>query len=282
MLGGCASDPGAASRAWGDLAVAAERTPVEYRLQLASTATADEEVDLWADSENALPEEWDPLELVNRLLFAINQTIDLVLIRPLAVTYSFWVPVELQDVVRDFTRNIRGPVIFFNDVFQGSWDRADTTATRFLVNTTVGVGGLFDVAKTWGYEYHDEDFGQTLGTYGAGPGPYLVLPLLGPSSLRDASGRVVDTVIDPFTWLLPTSVGVSITASRGIDTRARLLDTLDELERDSVDFYARLRSLYLQSRANDIRNGAAADDIPAPGLSGGTGLQTGAVKAEPR
>lgn len=276
MLGACASDPTTAQRAWGDVAVSAHDAPAAVRLQLAATDSAtDSEEDLWFDSENdAGAEEWDPLEGVNRFLFAINEMLDVVIFRPLAVTYSFWLPVEVQDAVRDATRNIRGPVIFLNDLFQGSWERAETTGTRFLINSTIGIGGLLDPATDWGYEYHDEDFGQTLGVWGAGPGPYLVLPIFGPSSARDGTGRLVDILINPFTYVLPQAASLGIAGARGIDARARFLETGDELKRDSVDFYARIRSLYLQSRENDIRNGEIDEGVPAPGLSDEGGEQT--------
>jgi phospholipid-binding lipoprotein MlaA len=133
---------------------------------------------------------------------------------------------------------------------------------RFGINSTLGLAGLIDVADSFGYGYHSEDFGQTLGVYGAQPGPYLVLPLFGPSSVRDAIGRGVDSLIDPWSYVLnaadveeDTEILLTRRALGGIDTRARNIETVEELKRDSVDFYARVRSLYLQLRRSKIKDG---------------------------
>lgn len=112
----------------------------------------------------------DPLEFVNRFTFAFNDMVDTMVLQPAAATYRFLVPDPVQDGVRNVLRNLNGPVIFANDLFQGELDRAGDTAMRFLINSTIGLAGIFDVASEWGYEYHDEDFGQTLGTWGVGEG----------------------------------------------------------------------------------------------------------------
>jgi len=211
----------------------------------------------------------DPLETVNRFMFAFDLTLDVFILKPAAATYRFLLPVVVRDSVRNVIRNLRSPVVLANDLFQGEMERAETTTMRFLINSTVGVLGLIDVADGWGYPHHDEDFGQTLAVHGAGEGFYLVLPIFGPSSLRDGAGLVVDTFLDPLTYvgriydiedelLVRTAVG-------GIDTRSRNIEAIDDLQRDSIDFYARIRSLYRQSRANDIRNGAS-DDSQTSGL----------------
>lgn len=218
----------------------------------------------------------DPLELMNRFTFAFNDMVDTMVLQPAAATYRFLVPDPVQDGVRNVLRNLNGPVILANDLFQGELDRAGDTAMRFLINSTIGLAGIFDVASEWGYEYHDEDFGQTLGTWGVGEGFYLVLPILGPSSLRDATGLVVDSVMDPWPYVLDhfdvvddtTNSWISIgrRGLEGIDLRARNIETVEAIKQDAVDYYARMRTLYRQNREAQINNGEV-DDIPIPGLS---------------
>jgi phospholipid-binding lipoprotein MlaA len=219
-----------------------------------------------SDDSLALEEDFDPFEIVNRFVFAINEAIDFAVLQPVATTYEFILPQVVRDSVRNVTRNLKAPVIFLNEMWQGQEERASTTFVRFLINSTLGLAGLFDVAGSWGYAYHEEDFGQTLGSYGAGPGPYLVLPLFGPSTLRDAIGLGVDTLLDPWPYVLDAAevekdkeilLGRRIAA--GVDLRARNLDTVADLKRDSVDFYARIRSLYLQNRRALIDDRADTD-----------------------
>ncbi len=212
----------------------------------------------------------DPLEIPNRFIFAFNQALDFAIFHPAAVLYRKVVPQQGRDALRNFLRNLRAPVILANDLLQGELDRAGTTAWRFAINSTAGVLGLFDVADDMGYAYHDEDFGQTLGVHGTGAGFYIVLPLLGPSNVRDATGLVVDHFMDP--WLyVADEYGkeewlVARLALSGLDRRARNIETLNEIERDAIDFYARIRSLYGQYRENLINNGAV-DSIMEPNAS---------------
>jgi len=211
----------------------------------------------------------DPLEILNRFIFAFDLTLDVFIFKPAAATYRFLLPVEVRDSVRNVIRNLRSPVVLANDLFQGEMERAETTVMRFLINTTVGVLGILDVADGWGYPHHDEDFGQTLAVHGAGEGAYLVLPIFGPSSIRDGIGLGVDIFLDPLTYV-GRIYGVenelmARTVVGGVDTRSRNIEAIDDLHRDSIDFYARIRSLYRQTRANDIRNGAG-DENQAPGL----------------
>ena len=215
-------------------------------------------------------DENDPIELFNRFSFAFNLALDTVIFKPAAATYRFLLPSEVRDSVQNFFRNLSTPVVLANDLFQGEMDRAGDTFMRFVINSTIGVLGLFDVAADMGYPYHDEDFGQTLAVHGAGEGAYLVIPIFGPSSIRDGIGKLVDTFLDPLTyvgqyydvddWLLARTV------LSGIDTRSRHIDELDDLKRDSIDFYARIRSLYRQKRQNDINNGEFDGETPTPGL----------------
>ena len=201
----------------------------------------------------------DPLEPMNRYFFEVNQFLDEILLKPFAGWYHLALPDPAEDGVRNFLRNLKSPVYLANDLFQGEWDRAGTTAARFVINSTIGIGGIIDVASMMDLKYHEEDFGQTLAVYGTGEGPYLHLPIIGPSNPRDATGRLVDYALDPLTWVgYIYDVSYINTARAGldaIDTRARNLEAIDELKKGSVDFYATVRSLYRQRRNDLIKNG---------------------------
>lgn len=209
----------------------------------------------------------DPFEGGNRVMFGANQVLDKVLLRPVSVVYRGVLPDFAQDGVRNFMNNLNAPVIFANDLLQGETDRAGVTLARFGINSTIGLGGLFDVASEFDLPYHDEDFGQTLGTWGLGEGPYLYFLVMGPTNVRDLTGFVVDRGLDPLTYVNWGDdeleyAPIARTALNVIDLRARNIDTLDEIERSSVDYYASIRSLYRQSRADAIRNGAPSKDLP--------------------
>jgi len=223
------------------------------------------------DTEETPSEANDPFEPANRVVFEINMALDRVILKPTAQVYDFITPGFVQSGVTNFFRNLDGPNIFVNDLLQGEVDRAGTTGARFLINSTVGVAGLWDPATEFGLDRHSEDFGQTLAVWGFGEGPYLYLPLLGPSNPRDLTGFMVDrTVLNPF-WYLddyaddeePNSdldtyfdeYDHYLTVLNIVNVRAQNLGTLEEIERTSVDFYASIRSLYRQSREGAIRNG---------------------------
>jgi len=201
----------------------------------------------------------DPLEGLNRAIFAFNDVFYSYLLGPVAEAYNV-LPVEARTVVGSFLSNLRGPVVFFNDLLQGEFERAGTTLVRFGINSTVGFAGMADVASSFGYEKHTEDFGQTLAVWGTGEGFYLVLPFLGPSNPRDAVGQyVVDPLMDPFTIYLDNTDQEEWTYGRigatAVHEFASVKGELEELKRTSVDFYAAVRSLYRQRRAADIANG---------------------------
>lgn len=205
----------------------------------------------------------DPIEPLNRYVFAFNQGVDTVVFRPLAVWYRIVVPEPLRLAVRNGYNNANLPWIFINELLQGEYARARITSTRFLINTTLGVGGLLDWATVWGYPQHYEDFGLTLArVFGMGEGPYLVLPLLGPSNVRDGVGRVVDSVGDPLAWILPFPGGIVRAGVEAVDQRAQNIETLDELQRGSLDFYATIRSVIRQRREAEINRGAIGNDLP--------------------
>lgn len=200
----------------------------------------------------------DPLEPMNRVIFDFNQAVDKALLKPLAQGYRAAVPEFGRDRVSSFLDNLRAPLIFINDLLQGEPDRAVQTLMRFAFNSSFGIGGLFDLADEGGIDKHNEDLGQTFAVWGIPEGPYLVLPILGPSNPRDALGIAGEIVADPFNiwwddagaeWAIWTRAGIS-----GVEKREKLLDVLDDVERTSIDYYSALRSLYRQRRDSEIRN----------------------------
>lgn len=207
----------------------------------------------------------DPYEPFNRAMLDFNLAIDKAVVRPITSVYLETVPDSLQDNVHNFLENLRSPVIFANDLFQGKLGRAGITLTRFIMNSTIGLLGFNDFATESGIEKHDEDFGQTLAAWDIDAGPYLVLPLFGPSSSRDAFGLVGDILLDPFTWLAPTEVRLVRTMATTIDKRSQKFDQINDLEENSLDFYSAVRSLYRQKRLNEIRDGSPTANKPAPG-----------------
>ena len=235
--------------------------PVLSVLLLAACATPP------AGDDAAFDEINDPLEPMNRAVFSFNQFVDGLLFRPLALLYRDLLPSGVRDSVGGVLETLRTPVTLANDLLQGSADRAAETVGRFAVNATVGLGGIIDVASDLGMAGHSEDFGQTLAVWGSGEGLYLMLPLFGPSNPRDAIGLAADTFLDPLSYYADTEILVARTGVRGVDERAAVVDSIDEIERTSIDYYATLRSLYRQHRADQIRNGAPAPVIPIPSIS---------------
>jgi len=210
----------------------------------------------------------DPFELPNRFIFAFNRAVDMAVLRPAAVFYRDWAPAPVKRGTRNVLDNLNEPVTAFNEFFQGDPVRAGTTLARFVINSTVGILGIFDVATELGIEHTKEDFGQTLGVWGKGyeGGPYLMLPLLGPSNPRDAIGLVVDYFWDPFNIafnkLDVEYLGYIRAGLSAVDGRSRTIEVLDDLERNSLDYYAAIRSAYRQRRAAEIRNEGTAGGKP--------------------
>jgi phospholipid-binding lipoprotein MlaA len=206
----------------------------------------------------------DPLEPFNRVVFEVNNFLDSLLLEPLARIYRGVTPQFFRDAVNNFLDNLNTPVVLANDILQGEPYRAEKTIGRFMLNTIMGVGGLVDVGGILGMpERHKEDFGQTLAVYGVGPGPYLVLPLLGPSNPRDAFGFVVDFAFDPLTFVAPTDIALARFGTETLTFREENIEAFDEVKRSSIDLYAATRTLARQLRATEIRNGAPPplDDI---------------------
>lgn len=201
----------------------------------------------------------DPLEPMNRQIFAFNNLFDEAILEPTARLYRMWGPPDIRDGISNFVTNWREPVTLVNDVLQAEPKRAGTSFSRFLINSTFGLLGTFDTASNWGIKGHNEDFGETFAVWGIPEGPFIILPFLGPSNARDFSGFVVDFFFDPVSmWLSHknwTYVRYGRLALRGLIYREENLETLDDLSKSSTDFYATIRSSYRQLRLYDINNG---------------------------
>jgi phospholipid-binding lipoprotein MlaA len=208
----------------------------------------------------------DPFEPFNRAALKRNAVFDRYLINPTLNLYFLVVPEPGRRGVRNFLGNLSLPTIFVNDLLQGEASRAGHSVWRLVINSTLGLGGFLDPASKVGIPRHGEDFGQTLAVWGVGEGPYLVLPFIGPSNPRDATGMAADLLIDP-TNHIPFKQHIWWDAGRIyftlLDLKGQSYETLQGIQRNSVDYYSSLRSLYRQMRAEQIRNGRkTAEDLP--------------------
>lgn len=204
----------------------------------------------------------DPLEKYNRKIFAFNDAFDRYFLEHVAKEYRKLLPKPVRNVVRNFLTNLSLPVCTINSLLQGKGNNSLASFSHFLINTTIGIGGLFDIAGHKGIIYQQEDFGQTLGHYGVKSGPYIIIPFLGPSSGRDIGGLVLDSAISPTQLNILQFGGESdlikqdhrlvIAGMSGIDKRESLIDVIDDVRKDSFDLYATLRSAYIQKRQSDI------------------------------
>jgi phospholipid-binding lipoprotein MlaA len=199
---------------------------------------------------------WDPLEPGNRVVFCFNELADKFAIGPVADVYAFLMPDPGERAVRRMFRNLSEPVSFVNHMLQFHPQPAGQTFVRFVVNSSVGVAGMFDVANKIGLPPRPTDFGGTLYRFGAPAGPYLVLPLFGPTNARDTIGDVVDGGVMPQSYLLSTTIQLILTTGNGITARAEAAEALDALRDGAVDFYAALRSAYYFNRESELRGGA--------------------------
>jgi len=201
----------------------------------------------------------DPLQPFNRAMFTFNDVVDRAVFRPLAVGYRAVLPQPVRNGVNNFFNNLRAPTTLLNDILQGKPQRAQETINRFLVNSTIGLLGFVDIATRIGFPKHQEDYGQTLAVWGVPAGPYIVLPLLGPSTLRDAVGKVPEFYIaDPLWEPDDTAVTIARFGVRAVDIRSRLLD-LDRVIKMQVDPYLFFRETYLQNRQRAILDGVQPD-----------------------
>jgi len=197
----------------------------------------------------------DPAESINRHIYSFNTGLDKVVLKPVAHGYQAVVPTWGRDRVTSFFKNLTEPVTFVNSILQGDSQNAFHSFWRFTINSTLGIGGFGDISHLAGLDEKPKDFGQTLGVYGASPGPYIELPIIGPSSGRDTIGRVVDVFTDPFTYFMTYPEAAGYYTVDLISTRSDSLSFTDKIERTSLDPYATYRSLYIQYRQNAIHDG---------------------------
>lgn len=210
----------------------------------------------------------DPLEPTNRVFYTINNGIDTVLLRPLAIAYRAVLPETVRSHTHNLLTNLGMPVQLFNDILETKPRRAGDTLMRFLLNTTAGVGGIFDVATDLGWPDHDADGGITFALWGIPNGPYLFLPIFGPSSPREASGMGLDYAMNPFSWIgngtTVTALGYSKTGLDALDQRSRVIDDLDKITSQALDPYATIRSLYRQRRDSQVQTVREDNEATVP------------------
>jgi phospholipid-binding lipoprotein MlaA len=255
-----------------DASQTADRLPVPP-LSARQVPAQDELFDPFAKADEGTGEEYDPWEPMNVNIFEFNRQMDRFVLKPVAKGYNFLLPDWVQISISNFYYNLRFPPRFFNNVFQGKFKGAGIEVGRFLVNTTLGGAGLIDAAKDMGLETPEEDMGQTLGSYGVKPGPYLVLPFLPPFTVRDFTGFVGDIFLNPINWLVApiievknvpsviphknrtttTIVQFSARVEEIVNERSRNLEKFEGVEEATLDLYTAVRNAYLQKRAREIR-----------------------------
>ena len=213
---------------------------------------------------------FDPLEPINRAIFNFNNVADKIILEPTAKGYRK-LPAPVQKGIGNFLNNLKLPLVVVNQFLQGQIQNASNSTGRFLINSTIGLFGLVDVADKIGLEQTQEDFGQTLAKWGIGDGFYIVLPIFGPSNLRDVSGMILTYSTDPVnayaisqneTWFLPVR-----TTSNAIDQRSKIIDEVNALRNNSLDYYAAVRSSYYQNRKAAILNTDDNEQTPLPLIS---------------
>ena len=205
-------------------------------------------------------DENDPIEPFNRAIFSFNNGLDEYLLEPVAKGYDYVFPTPVKTGVNNFFENLGWPLYFVSDILQFKFTQAAEHTGRFLVNTTAGVGGLIDVAKEIGLPRHYEDIGTAVGDWGVGEGPYLVLPFLGPSNVRDGLSRIPQTFLNPIFYVdnIPVTTGLFVTDL--VDTRRTLIDAIDAGKKGSLDYYAFVRNSYRQRRLALIYDGNIPED----------------------
>ena len=212
----------------------------------------------------------DPFEPVNRAVFQFNTAADQAVVGPAARAYARVAPDPARRGVRNVFNNLNRPVVLANTLLQGDFERSSDVLLSFITDTTFGLGGLFALAEANGVAQHQEDFGQTLAVWGLGEGPYIMLPLIGPSNLRDGAGRFADRYPHPFNWnedFSQSGEAWTLRSLNGLRLRADAETAFAALDRTAIDPYVQMRSAYRQMRADQIRNGtggndAAFDDLP--------------------
>ncbi|MEC4681352.1 MAG: VacJ family lipoprotein, partial [Nitrospirota bacterium] len=232
----------------------------------------DEFLDPFDEFDDAQLEEYDPLESVNSVVFEFNYQLDKYVVKPVAKVYNFFIPPDVQQSFANVFQNIRFFPRFLNNLFQAKFEGAGIEISRFLINSTLGVGGMFDPAKImFDLDTPLEDLGQTLGTYGVSPGPYLVVPFYGPFTLRDGAGFIGDAFLDPFNWfVLPfvttdsipqlvqdrstlRNIRLGLTGGEAVNVRSLSLEKFQGVEEGTLDLYGAIRNGYLQQRLHAIQ-----------------------------
>ncbi len=202
----------------------------------------------------------DPLERYNRAVFKFNDTLDRAVLKPVARGYRRVVAQPFNIAITNFFSNLGDIGVAVNNLLQLKVIEAASDVGRLAINTTLGIGGLFDIGSRFGLRKHEEDFGQTLGYWGVGPGPYIVLPFFGPSTLRDAPSRVVDAYYDPIVFLNATGPRFGLIGARLVDSRSDLLSTEATLNEFAFDRYIAIRNAYLDRREFLVHDGNPPPD----------------------
>ncbi|WP_415922157.1 VacJ family lipoprotein [Tateyamaria sp. SN6-1] len=207
---------------------------------------------------------FDPYENQNRKVHAFNRGLDRALVRPAAIGYSTILPDEIEDSIGHFASNLGEPSVMVNSLLQGDLRGAGLSTVRFLTNSTLGIFGLADVAAEFNLPEHDTDFGETLHVWGAREGPYLELPVLGPSTVRDTTGMVVDLFTNPLSYVIDEPeryYGTAAGVASGLSTRGRFTETVDSILYESADSYAQARLIYLQNRRFELGDTDTSSEI---------------------
>lgn len=232
---------------------AAPSTPETFGLAAADQETGPTQRMDFARREKYEIEEYDPWEPYNEKMFFFNHDIfDRYLLKPAAKVWNAIVPDEVQQKLGNAIDNLGMPRRVVNNLLQAKFKGAGVEVTRFLINTTMGSAGLFDIAKNFGLEKRDEDTGQTLGFYGVGPGPYLILPILSPLTVRDAIGYAADVGLDPINYFIPFGASVGRRAGDVVNYRSQNLEFFESVEESTIDLYSAVRNAYLQRRQKAI------------------------------
>ena len=243
-----------------------------YSADLISSEATDNVTTYPRDFETSTFEDeiYDPLEPINRAIFSFNNALDKIILEPAAKGYRK-LPSPLKSGISNFLSNLRMPLVILNQILQGQIPNAVESTGRLAVNSTVGVLGLVDVATKIGLEEKDEDFGQTFATWGVGDGFYLVLPIFGPSNVRDAVGTALTYTFDPVNaWLVNEGEAWAVplrATVHAVDYRSKIISEVNALRNNSVDFYAAVRSSYNQNRKAAIKNVDKSELTPAPIIS---------------
>jgi phospholipid-binding lipoprotein MlaA len=248
-----------------------ERLPRGVRLAAANAVSATEKPPSIAPlNDDEVIEEYDPWEPFNRRMFAFNRQLDRIVLKPVATAWDTVLPDLAQDSLGNFFDNLSMPARLVNHLFQRNIEGAGREFGRFFVNLSMGVLGFFDAATELGIAKSDADAGQTLGVYGAGPGPYLVLPLLPPLTVRDGMGFAVDSALNPLNYVAPFAANAGSRGTNIVNDRSLNLERFEGIEEATLDLYTAVRNAYLQRRQRAIEEGLSR---PQSALSGKPGRQ---------